>query len=442
MFPLARWPGSNGTMVKALLKASADPDAIRVIQEVVLARDIVLHINAETIKLSALTITELCGISDIAIPVFLRSRVERQQARTVVGCLSMSMDASSSDPRDKVFGLFSLLPPRYQTFLPIDYSMSYNQVLSLAVMLTIAESGTLDVLRHAGLPDTLDCIDTCTFGLEEFSEYLRTFFEPKNPSSGFSITFTERRNVWSLRGDKTYQRSWKSHVLVQMVSTSQGLQHVPSDVSGSSSSIEQTSMIFPHQQILPRLKVRAHLVDISCGRFGDVYTSLYRTIWGLDNTRAEQTWLRRIFQHPKPQRGEPHGQDSGLRREHDDYINFNYEDFTDMCTPLRVDPNKYEHFPSPSQERPEPSLYTVFRTHYSIGCSERHHMPGDHVFAIDSVSELLLLRPIGNEVYRIVGPCYVWAALNLNYWNTGTCKGLLLDKPFDLGEGTRTIEIY
>lgn len=69
-------------------------------------------------------------------------------------------------------------------------------------------------------------------------------------------------------------------------------------------------------------------------------------------------------------------------------------------------------------------------------------MPGDHIFAIDGAALLLILRPISHGVYRIVGPCYLWAALDLDYWSPGSHKGLWLQRPFDLGEGTHVIEIY
>jgi hypothetical protein len=53
-----------------------------------------------------------------------------------------------------------------------------------------------------------------------------------------------------------------------------------------------------------------------------------------------------------------------------------------------------------------------------------------------------MLRQVGPETYRIVGHCYVWAACELDYWCPGTHKGRWLERPFDLGEGTRMIEIY
>jgi hypothetical protein len=49
---------------------------------------------------------------------------------------------------------------------------------------------------------------------------------------------------------------------------------------------------------------------------------------------------------------------------------------------------------------------------------------------------------VSSNTYRIVGYCYLWAAGELDYWSQGTYKGLWLERPVDLGEGTRRIEIY
>jgi hypothetical protein len=53
------------------------------------------------------------------------------------------------------------------------------------------------------------------------------------------------------------------------------------------------------------------------------------------------------------------------------------------------------------------------------------YSPGDFIFAIDGAHQPLILRPIslrnfsladGNPLmYRIVGECYLWAAMELDY---------------------------
>jgi hypothetical protein len=50
------------------------------------------------------------------------------------------------------------------------------------------------------------------------------------------------------------------------------------------------------------------------------------------------------------------------------------------------------------------------------------HVAGDFVDAIDGVRYRMLLRKLGNIKFEIVGICYLWAALELNYRNPGSRK--------------------
>lgn len=85
----------------------------------------------------------------------------------------------------------------------------------------------------------------------------------------------------------------------------------------------------------------------------------------------------------------------------------------------------------------------TFSTHYSVGFSRVDLEPGDFIFAIDGVRTPLVLRRCegSDSAYRVVGECYLWAALDLDYWNPGTKKGVWRRRPYDLGEQTRLIEI-
>lgn len=67
---------------------------------------------------------------------------------------------------------------------------------------------------------------------------------------------------------------------------------------------------------------------------------------------------------------------------------------------------------------------------------------GDAIFAVDGVSTPLILREIKPGEYRIVSECYLWAALELDYWNPGTKKGRWGTRHYDHGcEQTRMITI-
>jgi hypothetical protein len=371
-------------------------------------------------------------------------------SRTMMQCLRMSTVASASDPRDSIFGVLSLLEPKRRKFLPVDYSMNYNQILGLAVMLCIAECSDLDILMYANLDENAQTdsnhTESCTFGIDEFRKFLHDSegSETLGPTAPSSYNF----------------------VSVKMISqSSRRLEIVDALRSDSSSVVEHVPGLYPPQQILPRLKVRAHLIDISCGGLFDdgrlwLQMTTSSAAVSAHFTVADRDWLRWLFLVPRDTRTPDSRnkqdynttmrdamrhrlkrvflffQDSTVkdledrpshrRNAREMESRFDYDDFELCRTELRI--------------RPKDS--TLFRTHYSIGCTTRHQIPGDHIFFIDGAIPPFVLRPVGPGIYRIVGYCYIWKARELDYWDRGTFKGLWLDRPFDLGEGTRMIEIY
>ncbi|KAF3047802.1 hypothetical protein E8E11_003742 [Didymella keratinophila] len=68
----------------------------------------------------------------------------------------------------------------------------------------------------------------------------------------------------------------------------------------------------------------------------------------------------------------------------------------------------------------------VFATVYSLGFGGRGFHVGDQIWAVDGVTVPLILRKAGSE-YKLIGECYLWAALNLDRWTPGTKKGRWLD---------------
>jgi len=87
----------------------------------------------------------------------------------------------------------------------------------------------------------------------------------------------------------------------------------------------------------------------------------------------------------------------------------------------------------------------LFRTYYSVGFCRIRLRPSDMIFAVDGVRAPLVLRrhDHNSSLYRVIGDCYLWAALELDYWNPGTKKGIWSSWPYDLGQiQTRMIEIY
>jgi hypothetical protein len=155
-------------------------------------------------------VLDLCETEDVNNPLLtsdlvewsgshlLQAAFQENKSKSMIACLRLSINASSSDPRDKIFGVQSLLQPHTKRFLPVDYSLDYEQVFGLALTLCIAEMGRLNLLMYARLrlPDTSDIYSACTFGREEFRECLLygDYSAPEESSSTFR--FTEHNRPW------------------------------------------------------------------------------------------------------------------------------------------------------------------------------------------------------------------------------------------------------
>jgi hypothetical protein len=62
----------------------------------------------------------------------------------------------------------------------------------------------------------------------------------------------------------------------------------------------------------------------------------------------------------------------------------------------------------------------MFCTRYSVGFAENSFEAGDVVFAVDGATSPMILRSCGENQYKVVGECYLWAAAEKNYWSVGT----------------------
>lgn len=125
----------------------------------------------------------------------------------------MSTSASSSDPRDKIFGVLSLLEPQLREFLPVDYSLDHVEVFGLAIMICIAECESLKILKYASLPDVSDYSNASTFGMKEFLWFLHNTRLP--PHADFSYPYP-RSTSFSLA--KETQKPWRPTVSIKMIS--------------------------------------------------------------------------------------------------------------------------------------------------------------------------------------------------------------------------------
>lgn len=85
----------------------------------------------------------------------------------------------------------------------------------------------------------------------------------------------------------------------------------------------------------------------------------------------------------------------------------------------------------------------LFTTQYSIGHARGDIRNGDAVYVLDGARTPFVLRRIGPKEYTIVTVCYLWAALELDYWNPGTRKGLWGSRHYDHAcEQTQMIVVH
>jgi hypothetical protein len=381
----------------------------KVIQEIVLAKLAILHVNEDSVRLSPAVLTQLIdSCKDHEIPVQLRWASGSDRLNGVLDCLNLSFNAQSSDPRDAVYGILGLVKPHIRDLIPVDYSLSVDQVLGKALLACIAERQDLSILSYAWLPSDSDHHLASCFSSKEYNKLLHSK-TPLDRPSWFSSS--NAPNFSQVEG-----RPWRREVTVTNAPYPTNQENnLEATADEGCSVIEVIAASVPTHQILPGLRVRAHLIDITCGPpYGGITWSsrdFYRL--GLSSCRSDPT--REYFKA------------KWVPPSYSGYSEADYPDHYKFIKSLPVNDSA-----------------TVFCTYYSVGFTSRHlYRAGDYVFAIDGAPYPFLLRKIGQAKYRTVGMCYVWAALELDYWNPGTRKGIWLDRPYDLGQKqTQMIEIY
>jgi hypothetical protein len=352
-----------------------------VIQEVLSAKFVVLRINNASVLLTKATLAHLhewCAEHFVTISRLAKWTSAWNRKTDIISCLNISLDSSSADPRDKVFAIIGLVEPQDRRFITIDYLSSVEQVYSDAVMACIAPCRDLDILSYAGIELNADNTSPCSFSTENFKQFLAE----RNHAQGHGKSSSHLRHPWvshvsitNVREDGTLSRSAKAshsdyNYIAQYTSTTPVL---------------KVKDPIPAAQILPRLRVRAHLIDICTTLAGGSTAQLMSTMdSGIRNIHTSKwSWLLNIFTEP----------------------------FTNGCVydELHMDMFKLDVARATSGDE------TIFRTYYSVGFTASHCLPDDGVFAIDSAHHPFLLRSVDHGVYRIVGKCYVWAAIDLDY---------------------------
>ncbi|OAK95979.1 hypothetical protein IQ06DRAFT_57155 [Phaeosphaeriaceae sp. SRC1lsM3a] len=148
-----------------------------VVQEVVLAKKVFLHINDDIAPFEERTLKYLHTTwrdRDISIPFLSHwsSVWKRERMPDLISWLNMTVQCHATDTRDRVFALSGLLGPQFRDLITVDYSMSVEQVFAIAVKACFLLRPSLNILRHAHLPKNADLATASTFGMEDFRRFL------------------------------------------------------------------------------------------------------------------------------------------------------------------------------------------------------------------------------------------------------------------------------
>ncbi|KAJ8108311.1 hypothetical protein OPT61_g8258 [Boeremia exigua] len=142
-----------------------------IIQEIVLAKSIVLHINGLQIGLTRSVVFSLS--STVGTPGPLRERISPTSSKCLSTQMKKSIKCSCSDQRDHVYAILSLLAPDIRDLIPTDYSLSVEQVYTNLLFACISTSQTLDILAYAAkVAADQNSSVTSQFTIEHFHSFI------------------------------------------------------------------------------------------------------------------------------------------------------------------------------------------------------------------------------------------------------------------------------
>lgn len=131
-----------------------------VLQEISLAKLVTLYTDYETIHWDAHTVRELMRLCDRRKhdpPGVLHWLPATQRdEHDCLDLLHRARRCMATDPRDKVFALYSFFPLSFREALPIDYALSTRETYGNIATHLIFTTGRLDVLKHVPPHQPLD----------------------------------------------------------------------------------------------------------------------------------------------------------------------------------------------------------------------------------------------------------------------------------------------
>jgi hypothetical protein len=341
-----------------------------VVQELDLAKVIILHVNTARVAFSK-DVTSLlrfvCRKNNITIPGPLESVLTFIPSRTLAQRLMVSMQLSCSDPRDRLYGVVSLLKPSIRSLIAIDYSSSIEEVYATALWACISETSNLTIFSYACLspPERGTPLEhEVSLSSEQFFQYLQAEGRRKQKMRVLNYEFSK----------------WLPYVCTGPVAL-QDAQSSLRQSHGQYSLVERRSHPRPNQHILPCLTVNIVEMDRSQGSWqlnietivADYPTNLpladrsrmlasFKASW--NNTRLLPDLVEDCFEH--------------------------------CLKELRT-----------MRDQSHLSGARVFGTDLDVGFSKAYSQTGDIVCHIDGADGLFLLRRVSDERFRLVGSCYL-----------------------------------
>lgn len=402
-----------------------------VIQEVALAQKLVMVTGNASCPMDANLMCRIRGrakISGLQIPGPLAwDPLVSAPTRDLLTMLHMTRNCSSTDPRDRIYGLLGLVGERLQSLIQIDYSRTLEEVMTRTAAAIIICREDFDILAYAALR------------LRPTHKSLPTWVPD----------WAEHRGDITMRPQ--FQRSkigpWRS--LEKLMGSS--------SLAAQLSKIDWGAVVdipasWPADlSSKPSVGVRAHClatIDNTTER-GDGGSFRWEGAqnYGLD-LRAlidggacprdfnMQSWPRRfkwLFDHSYTRLNHAPLQLDNRFSAIGSPENAHWVSLRQFCTELQtLEENK-----------------TIFRAGYLPATTSHVFDIGDSVWAIDGCTVPLILRPDKNGrrgSYTIVGYCYLFALSHMDCWTT---SGTGLDQRWDFDPfrhmdalGTQMINLY
>ncbi|KAH7073307.1 heterokaryon incompatibility protein-domain-containing protein [Paraphoma chrysanthemicola] len=396
-----------------------------IIQEVVLARTVYLRVNADEVLLSPIAMDYLTTVAtqyDYYLPGVLRVRwtLERMLFADIASCLHAGLEGQCTDPRDQIFAVLSFMDPRARALVSVDYSLQTILVYANAVTVVLICHQNLDILSEVSCGATDQWQSFPGLTLYQFS----TFLQQKDDEIQLVLrsqwkTRSVRKRIRQFTEDKV--GSWRSKVEVQVTDR---LPSTPTITSGKA----LLSYLWLHflatepdiqdpwgWDIFPRLQVCAHYVDTVDGGFYSLGKDTPQSRCVRYSAEDDGSFRRDVSSQAVIDAFRPFFRHSETPVAAD--TSFLPQSFAESDTNL-LDLEIFKQ----QIKGLDPDLI-CFTTTCSVGFALTDFLVGDEVWAIDGARAPFILRRTGDYTYRIVCECYLWAALELDYWNPGTKKG-------------------